>query len=99
VHVKKTQMKKLYFIILSVLIMGVANGGHAQITTGIISGKVTDQKGITLPGVTISVVNTSTGTRYGNQTNNDGRFTALPTLTRAALILLPPVLLVTKNRN
>jgi hypothetical protein len=68
-------MKKLYFIILSVLIMGVANIASAQITTGIISGKVTDTKGITLPGVTISVVNTSTGTRYGNQTNNDGRFT------------------------
>jgi hypothetical protein len=68
-------MKKLYFIILSVLITGMANVASAQITTGIISGKVTDTKGITLPGVTISVVNTSTGTRYGNQTNNDGRFT------------------------
>lgn len=68
-------MKKLYFIIFSVLILGIANVANAQITTGVISGKVTDAKGGTLPGVTISVVNTSTGTRYGNQTNADGRYT------------------------
>ncbi|MES2276922.1 MAG: carboxypeptidase regulatory-like domain-containing protein [Bacteroidota bacterium] len=68
-------MKKLYFIILSVLVLGVANVANAQITTGVISGKVVDAKGGTLPGVTISVVNTSTGTRYGNQTNAEGRYT------------------------
>jgi hypothetical protein len=68
-------MKKLYSIILTVLILAAANVANAQITTGVISGKVTDQKGGTLPGVTISVVNTSTGTRYGNQTNADGRYT------------------------
>jgi hypothetical protein len=68
-------MKKLYFILLSVLIIGVANVASAQITTSVVSGKVTDQKGVTLPGVTITVLNTSTGTRYGAQTNADGRYT------------------------
>jgi hypothetical protein len=68
-------MKKLYSIILTLLILGTASLTMAQITTGVISGKVTDAKGGTLPGVTISVVNTSTGTRYGNQTNVDGRYT------------------------
>ncbi|MEN0056627.1 MAG: carboxypeptidase regulatory-like domain-containing protein [Mucilaginibacter sp.] len=68
-------MKKLYFILLSVLIIGVANVAKAQITTSLISGKVTDQKGVTLPGVTITVLNTSTGTRYGAQSNGDGRYT------------------------
>ncbi|MGF7038017.1 carboxypeptidase regulatory-like domain-containing protein [Mucilaginibacter lappiensis] len=68
-------MKKLYFILLSVLIIGVANVARAQITTSLISGKVTDQKGVTLPGVTITVLNTSTGTRYGAQSNADGRYT------------------------
>ncbi|NHA04823.1 TonB-dependent receptor [Mucilaginibacter sp. HC2] len=68
-------MKKLYFIFLSVLIIGIANVAKAQITTSLISGKVTDQKGITLPGVTVTALNTSTGTRYGAQTNSDGRFT------------------------
>jgi hypothetical protein len=68
-------MKKLYFIVLTVFAIGLTTMANAQITTGTISGKVTDQKGGTLPGVTISVVNTSTGTRYGNQTNVDGRYT------------------------
>lgn len=68
-------MKKLYFIFLSVLIIGIVNVAKAQITTSLISGKVTDQKGITLPGVTVTVLNTGTGTRYGAQTNSDGRFT------------------------
>lgn len=68
-------MKKLYFILLSLLIIGVANVANAQITTSLVSGKVTDQKGATLPGVTITVLNTSTGTRYGAQSNGDGRYT------------------------
>ncbi|WPU95519.1 carboxypeptidase regulatory-like domain-containing protein [Mucilaginibacter sabulilitoris] len=68
-------MKKLYFIFLSMLIIGVAQVAKAQITTSLVSGKVTDQKGVTLPGVTVTVLSTSTGTRYGAQTNADGRYT------------------------
>jgi len=67
-------MKKLYFILMLFFVTGAVNQSLAQITTTTISGKVTDQKGGTLPGVTISVVNTSTGTRYGNQTNAEGRY-------------------------
>ncbi|XHR93410.1 carboxypeptidase-like regulatory domain-containing protein [Mucilaginibacter sp. UC70_90] len=67
-------MKKLYFIILTLIIIGVGSVANAQITTSVLTGKVTDQKGTTLPGVTITVLNTSTGTRYGAQTNGDGRF-------------------------
>ncbi|GGH16165.1 TonB-dependent receptor [Mucilaginibacter phyllosphaerae] len=65
-------MKKFYLIILALLITA---GVKAQITTAVISGKVVDAKGITMPGVTISVLNNSTGTRYGSQTNADGRYT------------------------
>lgn len=64
-------MKKLYFVIITLLFAAVAN---AQITTAVVSGKVTDQKGVTMPGVTVSILNTSTGTRYGSQTNADGRY-------------------------
>ncbi|QEM12025.1 TonB-dependent receptor [Mucilaginibacter rubeus] len=67
-------MKKLYFIILTLIIIGVGGVANAQITTSVLNGKVTDQKGATLPGVTITVLNTSTGTRYGAQTNAEGRF-------------------------
>ncbi|MFA6086450.1 carboxypeptidase regulatory-like domain-containing protein [Mucilaginibacter sp.] len=65
-------MKKFCLFILTTLVALAAN---AQITTSVISGKVVDQKGVTMPGVTVSVVNTSTGTRYGTQTNADGRYT------------------------
>ena len=65
-------MKKIYFIILTLLFAASAN---AQITTAVVSGKVVDQKGVTMPGVTVTVLNTSTGTRYGAQTNVDGRYT------------------------
>ncbi|MES2265555.1 MAG: carboxypeptidase regulatory-like domain-containing protein [Bacteroidota bacterium] len=65
-------MKKIYLIILTLLVTITAN---AQITTAVISGKVVDAKGVTMPGVTVSVLNTSTGTRYGSQTNADGRYT------------------------
>ncbi|QJD97369.1 TonB-dependent receptor [Mucilaginibacter robiniae] len=67
-------MKKLYFILLSIFLLGAVTQSRAQITSAFISGKVTDAKGITLPGVTISVLNASTGTRYGAQTNADGRY-------------------------
>ncbi|PLW91394.1 TonB-dependent receptor [Mucilaginibacter sp.] len=65
-------MKKFYLIILALFFAVAAN---AQITTATISGKVVDQKGVAMPGVTVSVVNNSTGTRYGSQTNADGRYT------------------------
>jgi len=67
-------MKQLYFIILSALVIGFTQTTQAQITTAVVSGKITDGRGISLPGVTISLVNTSTGTRYANQTNTDGRY-------------------------
>jgi hypothetical protein len=65
-------MKKFYLIILTLFFAAAAN---AQITTSVLSGKVIDQKGVTMPGVTVSVLNNSTGTRYGSQTNADGRYT------------------------
>ncbi|NCD70909.1 TonB-dependent receptor [Mucilaginibacter agri] len=67
-------MKKLYLILLSVLTIGFISPASAQLTSATISGKVVDSKNVTMPGVTITVLNTSTGTRYGAQTNADGRF-------------------------
>ncbi|MBC7398819.1 MAG: TonB-dependent receptor [Mucilaginibacter sp.] len=64
-------MKKIYLILLSFLLLGVAN---AQITTSVLTGRVTDQKGISMPGVSITVLNNSTGTKYASQTNADGRY-------------------------
>src|SRR4051812_28887079 len=65
-------MKKLYFILLSLLII---NAAKAQITSSVVSGKVVDQKGLSMPGTSVTIINTSTGTKYTAQTNADGRYT------------------------
>jgi len=67
-------MKRIYAI-LCLLFCLFTQLSEAQITSTTVTGKVVDAKNATLPGVSISVVNTSTGTRYGTQTNADGRYT------------------------
>ena len=68
-------MKKIYFLIFACILLSPAGELLAQITSAQITGKVTDSKNVTLPGVSVIAVNTSTGTRYGTQTNVDGRYT------------------------
>jgi Carboxypeptidase regulatory-like domain len=55
--------------------------GHAQQTTGSISGLVTDPSGAAVPGVTVTAINTATGTATKVTSNGDGvyRFVTLPT--------------------
>ncbi len=68
-------MKKLYLIIFSCLMLVLSGKLHAQISSAQISGRVSDPKGITLPGVSVVAVNANTGTKYGTQTNAEGRYT------------------------
>lgn len=70
-------MKKLYVLLLTGLILAITGVANAQITSATISGKIVDQKGAAMPGVSVYVTNTSTGTHYGAQTNIDGRY-AIP---------------------
>ncbi|MFD2870873.1 carboxypeptidase regulatory-like domain-containing protein [Mucilaginibacter ximonensis] len=67
-------MKKFYSILLSFMLLVVASIANAQITTSVLTGKVTDAKGSALPGVSITVLNNSTGTKYASQTNAEGRY-------------------------
>ena len=46
----------------------------AQITTGLLSGVVTDTSGAVLPGVTIEATHQPTGTSYSTVTDTEGRF-------------------------
>ncbi|WP_448702935.1 carboxypeptidase regulatory-like domain-containing protein [Mucilaginibacter sp. AW1-3] len=67
-------MKKLYALLLTGLILAIAGVANAQITSATISGKIVDQKGAAMPGVSVYVTNNSTGTHYGAQSNTDGRY-------------------------
>jgi hypothetical protein len=80
---KILKMKKIYLIILTLLITVAAK---AQITTAVISGKVVDAKGVTMPGVTVSVLNTA---QVHVTARKPMPMAAIPspTLTPAALIL------------
>ena len=44
------------------------------LTTGTLSGVVTDQQGAVLPGVTVVAVHEPTGTKYETISGSDGRF-------------------------
>lgn len=68
-------MSKLYFFIFSFCLIFSAGKINAQISSAQISGRVSDPKGVTLPGVSVVAVNANTGTKYGTQTNAEGRYT------------------------
>ncbi|RBL93144.1 TonB-dependent receptor [Chitinophaga flava] len=67
-------MKSIVTLLASILVVLFCNSAQAQITTSIVTGKVSDPSGQAIPGVTVVVVNTSTGIKNGTQTNSDGRY-------------------------
>jgi hypothetical protein len=68
----------LLVVALSLLAVLPASQAVAQtVTTGAISGLVTDESGGVLPGATVEAVHEPTGTRYSAVTGTDGRFSIL----------------------
>jgi hypothetical protein len=57
-----------------VLALAGATAAFAQVTTGSISGTVSDQDGGRLPGVTVTAGHQPTGTTYATTTDDQGRF-------------------------
>lgn len=68
-------MKQLLKGALAIMLTLVSYGVFAQITTGTIIGQVVDEKGESLPGVTVVAVHEPSGSVYGAATREDGRFT------------------------
>ena len=59
------------------LLLGAAPAGAQTVTTGNITGTVTDAQGGVLPGATVTAMHTDTGTSYEAVTGADGRFNIL----------------------
>jgi hypothetical protein len=67
-------------LVLALSLLAVLPASHAvaqTVTTGAISGLVTDESGGVLPGATVEAVHEPTGTRYSAVTGTDGRFSIL----------------------
>lgn len=65
-------LKCLFLLLCSTLLFVFTI--QAQETTGGLRGRITDEKKTALPGVTITLVHTPSGTRYGTVTAADGRY-------------------------
>lgn len=74
-------MRKIIFFSFAIILCASHIFGQSQATTGNIEGRVIDQNGAIVPGITISVTNQDTGFGKTSVTNDDGTFT---------FVLLPP---------
>ena len=70
-------MNKLFTLtrLFGLLLLMLPFASQAQVTNASISGVVTDAAGQGLPGATVVAVHQPSGSRYGNVTNNEGRYT------------------------
>ena len=59
------------------VLLCATHAGAQTVTTGTITGTVTDTQGGVLPGATVTAVHTDTGTNYEAVTGADGRYTIL----------------------
>src|SRR5688500_1923903 len=71
---KGVSMKRLVAVLVCLVMHLVMTPRASAQTTGTLSGIAIDQSGGLLPGVTILVVHTPTGTRYESVTDDQGRF-------------------------
>ncbi|EOR93862.1 hypothetical protein ADIARSV_2999 [Arcticibacter svalbardensis MN12-7] len=62
------------FLFIFLLLAAIGNTTYAQSTDASISGQVKDDKGDPLPGVNISIQNSSNGFRSSSTTNVEGRY-------------------------
>jgi hypothetical protein len=58
-------------------LLGAVPASAQTVTTGSLTGAVTDQQGGLLPGATVSAVHTPTGTTYSAVTQTNGRYSIL----------------------
>lgn len=67
-------MKKGFLLLFAVMMLFTQHLLAQGLTTGSISGKITDNKALGLPGATIIAIHQPSGTKYATSTQKDGRF-------------------------
>lgn len=68
-------MQRIRSVLLLTLLLAIPRLMFAQgVTTASVSGTVTDSQGQPIPGATVIVLHTPSGTKYGSSTQLDGRF-------------------------
>jgi hypothetical protein len=64
-------------LVVSLAVAGVWPAAAQNVTSGSLSGTVTDVQSAVLPGATVTAIHQPTGTVYESVTQDDGRFTLL----------------------
>ena len=70
-------LRTFLFAASCALLLAVASASAQTVTTGSLSGVVTDSQGGVLPGATVQAVHTPTGTKYETVTDAQGRYNIL----------------------
>lgn len=71
---KRSTLRMLAYSLLA-LLLSIPLGLHAQQYSGSIVGTVTDTTGAAIPGATVTVINTGTGTKLSQTSGGQGEFT------------------------
>ena len=67
-------MKK-FSMLFVMMVFYISNGLAQGVTSGAISGKILDKQNVALPNANISVTHEPTGSRFGNVSREDGKYT------------------------
>ena len=73
---QKSYQNKMLQFLMAMLVLITACTLHAQVTTGAISGAVTDSTGAAVPGATVTVTNQGTAISHTSTTDSSGFYSA-----------------------